>query len=288
MTVHPARFLALLTLLAAFLLPACVTNPATGKRQLNVLSRDEEIALGTEASQELIPQYGGAYPDQSVQAYVDEIGARLAQHVELEYADLPWEFTLLDSDVINAFALPGGKVFITRGLAARFENEAQLAGVLGHEIGHVTAEHIDKRVANQTILAAGVGVTGLIIGQSTDEQWLQAAVPVVVGGVGQGFLLKFSRDEESESDRLGLRYMVRAGYNPRGQLGVMQVLNEASQGQARGIEILSTHPLPQTRIDRIRRLLDEQYAREAASSDGYYEQRYRERLLSRVPPPSDG
>jgi len=287
MSVHPMRFLVLALLGAAFLLPACVTNPATGRTQFNVLSREEEIALGTEASNELIPQYGGAYPDQSVQSYVDEVGARLVEHVEVEYADLPWEFTLLDSDVINAFALPGGKVFITRGLAAHFENEAQLAGVLGHEIGHVTAEHIDKRVANQTLVAAGVGITAVIVGESTDEQWLRAAVPVVAGTAGQGFLLKFGRDEESESDRLGIRYMTRAGYNPRGQLGVMQVLAAASQGASRPPEFWSTHPYPQTRVDRIRRLLDEQYASEAASSDGYYEQRYRERMLERIPPPSN-
>ncbi len=257
---------------------ACAVNPATGKRQFDMLSREEEIALGDEAKAELASQYGGPVQDAALQAYVTEVGMDLAQRSEEPYRDLPWEFTLLDSDVINAFALPGGKVYITRGLASRLSNEAQLAGVLGHEVGHVTAEHADKRISNQMILAGIVVGAAVAAGQS-DDDWIAAGVPLLVGAGGQGFLLKFGRDEETEADRLGMRYMVRADYNPQGQLQVMQVLAEASKGP-RPIELLSTHPYPETRIERIRDLLSKDYYR--VMHDPMYKLKqaeYEERML---------
>jgi predicted Zn-dependent protease len=124
-------------------------EPRDGERQFIALSRSQEIAMGTEAQPQLTEQYGGEVADQIATGYVTEVGQAMAALTEGDYPSLPWEFTLLDSDVINAFALPGGKVFLSRGLAARMRDEAQMAGVIGHEIGHVTARHINDRVVSR-------------------------------------------------------------------------------------------------------------------------------------------
>jgi len=276
---RPLAALAAAALLAAP--PGCAVNPATGQRQFDVLSREQEIALGSEAQPELIAQYGGPVSDYESQAYVSEVGMSLVEHVEADYGELPWEFTLLDSDQVNAFALPGGKVFITRGLARRLDSEAELAGVLAHEVGHVTAEHADQRVSQQFIISGIVVGATAAAGQS-DQGWIQAGVPLLVGAGGQGFLLKWSRGEELEADSLGLRYMTRAGYDPRGLVGVMEALADASGGGGRGLEFLSTHPHPDTRIEELRQAIDEDYPQ---SPDGEWRQgaeRYENRLLDRL------
>ncbi len=267
-------------------LVGCVTNPATGRSQFNVLSREDEIAIGEEAKGQLADEYGGAVPDAGVQAYMTEIGMKLVDGIEDEYKDLPWEFTLLNSEQINAFALPGGKVFMTRGLAEKLDSEAQLAGILGHEIGHVTAEHADQRISKQLIL------TGIVIGTAVaasgeDSELVRAGAPLLVGAGGQGFLLKFSRDDELEADRLGMRYMTNAWYTPRAQKQVMQVLDDASEGKSRPPEWLSTHPYPARRIKEIDKQLGGPYQFILMDPDyGEHHARYRERMLeplSRIP-----
>jgi len=162
---------ALTLVLVASSLIACSTNQATGRSQLNVLSRDEEINIGEEAAPQFLEEGGGPIPDQQIQQYVSNIGQRLA--ALSERPDLPWEFHTLDSEIINAFALPGGKVFISRGLLSKMNNEAQLAGVLGHEVGHVTAKHINDRMAAQmgvnfAVIAAGAAAS------FSEEDWMQA------------------------------------------------------------------------------------------------------------------
>ncbi|MFG0275161.1 MAG: M48 family metalloprotease, partial [Phycisphaerales bacterium] len=229
-----------------------ISNPATGKRQLNLLSRSEEIAIGAEAMPELIASYGGEAPHAGAREYVSEIGMAMARRTEADFPDLPWEFTLLNSDVINAFALPGGKVFITRGLVQKMDNEAQMAAVLGHEVAHVTARHANEQISKQ--IGVGIVVVGASVaaGQS-DSDLIKYGVPVVVGAAGTGFILKFGRDDELEADRLGMRYIAEAGYDPAAMIDVMRILDEASGGSAgQQMEMLSTHPLPQTRIDRAR------------------------------------
>ncbi len=243
--------LAGLALMTALSLTGCRTNEATGRSQLIVLSHEQEIALGEEAMPELIKEYGGEVPDAVLREYVSEVGGRLTPHTEGDNPNNPWEFTLLDSDVINAFALPGGKVFMSRGLMERMTNEAQLAGVLGHEIGHVTAQHVNERMSQA--IGLQIGVTAAAIGTRNSDS-VAKYIPTIVGVGGQGFLLKFSRDQESEADHLGMRYMARAGYNPRAQMQVMQILLDAMNegGGATAPEFLSTHPYPDTRIERIR------------------------------------
>ncbi len=187
--------------------------------------------------------------------YVRDLGQKLA--AKSERAQLPWEFHVVDSAAINAFALPGGKVFITRGLLAKMENEAQLAGVLGHEIGHVTAEHVDQQMGRQVAFNLGLVALGTAAEQG-DSDWLKAlGVGAQVGG--SLYLLKFSRSQEYQADELGLRYMTRAGYNPVGQVQVMEILKRESAESGRPIEFLSTHPLPSSRIDRLKNLIHEKY-----------------------------
>lgn len=259
-------------LVGSTMLGACTTNAATGRTQLNLLSRSEEIQIGQEAAPELIAAYGGRVPSDQLQSYVTDIGMKLAAQTEGENPSLPWSFIFLNSDVINAFALPGGQVFITRGLVERMDNEAQLAGVLGHEIAHVTARHANNRLVRQAGLSLAAAIGGVVIGNDED---LQLLVNGLVTGAGV-YALTFDRGQESESDQLGMRYMAQAGYDPSAQLEVMRILKDASSGP-RQPEWLSTHPLPETRIDQIQRLLNEEFQAEASNPAN---QLYRDRFQS--------
>lgn len=243
----------------------CVTNAATGKSSLNLISEEKEIAIGTEAEPQFIAENGGLVESQKLRDYVSNLGNQLA--AVSERPDLPWNFNVLDSDQINAFALPGGKVFMSRGLLEKMTNEAQLAGVLGHEIGHVTAQHVNSRMS-QALIIQGIAIGATVAGEVADDDTLK--VLGVGAGVGGGvYLLKFGRDQESESDELGVRYMTRLGYNPLGQVQVMEILKEAAGGGS-GSEFFATHPLPQTRIDRLQDLIADEYpaaARSASQSE---------------------
>ena len=267
---------------------ACVTNPATGRSQFNALSTEQEIAIGTQAMPELIEGYGGVVPDPALRDYVTRIGMSMVPYTEAHFPELPWEFTFLNSSVINAFALPGGKVFVSRALVERMTSEAQLAGVLGHEIGHVTAQHVDDKLARQTGLEIGAAVIGVIAGQSQVQGAVELANLAVTGaGV---YALKFDRNQESESDSLGMRYMTKAGYKPRGMLEVMEILKAAGGGGGQP-EWMSTHPLPTTRIDRISNELKKKKYRETDSDPtlGTFEDRFERECLSRLrtlPPPA--
>ncbi|MEM7624011.1 MAG: M48 family metallopeptidase [Planctomycetota bacterium] len=266
------RFISLpLTVLLLFILAGpltgCVTNPATGKQSFNLISEEREIAIGAEAEPQFIQENGGLVQSPQVRDYVTRLGLELAAVSERPH--LPWSFNVLDSEVINAFALPGGKVFVSRGLIEKMTNEAQLAGVLGHEIGHVTAQHVNARMS-QALIVQGIAVGTSVAGEIADDDTLR--VLGVGAGLGGGvYLLKFGRDQESESDELGVRYMTRLGYNPYGQVQVMQILKEA-QGGGGGPEFFATHPLPQTRIDRLQEHITLNYpaaSRPGGDSDAY-------------------
>ncbi len=280
----------LLVLSAAVMLTACSTNPTTGRLQYNALTTEQEIALGSEAAPELTQEYGGEVQDAQLRGYIAQVGQRMVPYTEGDAPSLPWEFVLLDSDVINAFALPGGKVFMSRGLAERMTNEAQLASVLGHEIGHVTARHVNDRIA-QTTVVQGVLTVGIgLLGTASDSGMMNAAIEQIVGAGGQGYLLKFNRDQEHEADELGVRYMVAAGYDPMGAVQLQQLLRDASEG-SRPPEILSTHPLPESRIRNLRDDIERNYPF-AVNNPEYqlHEQRFQEMFLSRLatlPPAPD-
>jgi predicted Zn-dependent protease len=259
----------------------CTTNPTTGRSQFNALSLQEEIAIGTQGKPEMIREYGGEVARAELRQYVAEVGMRLVETTAQDdptLLELPWEFTLLNSDVVNAFALPGGKVFMSRGLAQMMSNEAQLAGVLGHEIGHVTARHVNDRYARQMGAQIGVGLLGVLLGGTTGGGDLAN----IAGNVAQLSLVSYDRAQEIESDALGMRYMARAGYNPAGQKQVMQLLAGLAKGQARN-DITSTHPHPEERIEVIERALQSEYASTQNNPEFQLgEDRFRQRFLSKL------
>ena len=154
----------------------CSTNPATGQSQLNFLSEDQEVQLGEQNAPEVLKELGGELNSPTIQQHVESIGMKMAKLSERP--DLPWHFYVVDTEVINAFALPGGKIFITRGLISKMDNDAQLAGVLGHEVGHVTAEHAGQQMAHDTIV--GIGAAGVAAGASyaSDEEWVDPSASV--------------------------------------------------------------------------------------------------------------
>ncbi|MGI9013798.1 MAG: M48 family metalloprotease [Phycisphaerales bacterium] len=240
----------------------CTRNAATNRMQFDLLSTQDEIALGVEAMPALVKEYGGEVSAPELREYVRNIGQSMAVTTEAENPQLPWEFTVLDSDVINAFALPGGKVFISRGLMDYMDNEAQLAATLGHEIGHVTAHHIDERLSQ----SMGAQLIGEIAGAAAGGSGWGQAVPYVVGAGGQAYLLKFGRDQERESDRLGLRYMTNVGYDPMGMAQMLQILVNVSGG-ARQPEFLSTHPNPERRYKEALELVESEYSHTQGSPD---------------------
>lgn len=279
--------LAALSLLA--LLPvACEKNAATGKNQFQALSRQSEIAMGMEAQPQLTKEYGGKVNSPELQAYLSELGQRMAAVTEGDNPTLPWDFTMLDSDVINAFSTPGGKVYFSRGLVARMTNEAQLAGVLGHEIGHVTARHINDQMTNSGIASILVGAGSAAAGAAGYSGEAVGQIGQQVGGV---VLLKYGRSQELEADRLGMRYMARLNYNPVGMRQVMEILKQAMAG-GRQPELLSTHPYPENRIKQIDGLLAAEYA--GTQNNPQYklnESEFQTRCLSKLrtlPPPPKG
>ncbi|MEO1008112.1 MAG: M48 family metalloprotease [Planctomycetota bacterium] len=287
----------LLLLIAIVPLMGCQTSPATGDRFFSPISWQQEAALGLQAAPGFTEQFGGPIPDENIRRYVSEVGFSMVPHVEEGVPDdLPWEFQILNSDVLNAFALPGGQVFITRGLASRLTSEAQLAGVLGHEIGHVTDRHGNERLANAQLLQIAIAGAAIAVGVSDEDsafsRYGQLGVPALQVG-GQLVLLQYGREDELTADMLGMRYMARAGYKPSGQLEVMKVLGSMSAGAARPPEFLSTHPYPEARIARIEQLLQTDFA-EAQASEATYRRpaRYQERMLRPLaalppaPPPS--
>ncbi len=263
-----------------FLATGCETNPTTGRKQYLGLSRQQELEIGTTYGPQMTQEMGGVVQKQELRDYVTEVGRKLVAQVgqdDPSMVDLPWEFTLLNSDVVNAFALPGGKVFMSRGLAEKMTSEAQLAGVLGHEIGHVTAKHTSERYGDQTKAALGSGLFSVLVGATTGVD-----VSQISGEVAQIALLSYSRDQESEADELGLRYMSRAGYNPIGQRQVMEILASLEK-QGREPEFLSTHPYPEERIKNIDLAIRERYA--FTQNSGQYktgEAEYRARFLSKL------
>ena len=219
-------------------------NPYTGRTQTINMSTQQEIAIGLQSAPQIAQQHGGLYPDQQLQGYVDAIGNRLVKNSTAADTPYQYEFHLLaDEQTVNAFALPGGQIFITHALFSRL-NEAQLAGVLGHEIGHVIGRHSAERIAETNFwktLSMGASV-GADMGN-------------VVAGIGQNKLLTNGRDDELESDELGVLIMLQAGYDPEEMIRVMEILKEASGGN-RVPEFQSTHPDPDNRIERIREAIE--------------------------------
>lgn len=221
------------------------TNPYTGRVQTINMTSDQEIAIGLQSAPQMTQQYGGLYPNENFQNLVDDVGNKLISSSIANNTPYEYEFHLLsDEKTINAFALPGGQIFITYALFSKLENEDQLAGVLGHEIGHVLGRHSAERIAEsefwQTL------TTGASVG---------ADMGGVVSGIGQQTLLKNGRGDELESDDLGVLFMLNAEYNPEEMIGVMKILKDAA-GPNRIPEFQNSHPDPDNRIEKIKEAIE--------------------------------
>ena len=230
-------------------------NPFTGEEQRVGLNEQEELRFGLAAVPEMKQQFGGASQDAQAQAQVERVGRALLdaayKHYEVNPGDVAYEFsfTLLDDDeLVNAFALPGGPTFITEALYKQIETEGQLAGVMGHEIGHVIHRHGAERMAKQQLQQGLTGAAVMASGDYTAGRVAQM--------VGNFVMMSYGRDDELQCDREGIILMAEAGYDPRSIIGVMQILKAASGGKS-GPEWASTHPDPENRVEKIKATIDE-------------------------------
>jgi predicted Zn-dependent protease len=226
----------------------CARNPVTGKSELSLVSESQEIQMGQQASKE-VAQSIGFYKDDKVQSYVADIGKRMA--AESERPNLPWEFHVVDDAAVNAFAIPGGFIYVTRGLMGVVNTEAELASVIGHEIAHVTHRHSVQQISKAQLAQLGLGIGSIL--SSDIAKFGQLA------GAGLGLLfLKYGRDAENQADQSGLRYALQENYDVREMPKVFQSLSRIGQtgGGGRLPEWLSTHPEPESRIKRTQKVLD--------------------------------
>lgn len=221
------------------------TNPITGEEQRVQWSTEQEMAIGLNSKAQMAQQHGGWHPDERARATVSSIGKRLVNNSIVRRSQYQYEFHLLRDDrTVNAFALPGGQVFITAALYGRLENEDQLAGVLGHEIGHVIHRHGAERMAKSGFIQGLI--QSVLIGSGGD-----GSIAQIANVVGQYSSMKYGREQELESDDFGVRLMVEAGYDPNNLIGVMDILEEASGG-SKTPEFQSTHPSPENRRAKIK------------------------------------
>lgn len=224
-------------------------NEITGEVQHVDMSADQEIALGLQAAPEMAQQYGGLHPDRRAGEAVERIGQQIVRSTKAGQTPYKFQFHLLaDENTINAFALPGGQIFITAGLLKRMTTEGQVAGVLAHEIGHVVARHSAEQIAKSKLTN---GLTGAAaIGLYDPDRPGTAASAAAAAMVGKLLTLRYGREDELEADRLAVDFTPPAGYDPRSMIQVMEVLQQANQGGSPP-EFLSTHPNPGNRIQEI-------------------------------------
>jgi predicted Zn-dependent protease len=232
-----------ITLCLALAGMACATNPVTGGKEFTLMSEAQEIQLGQQSDPEVRAGMG-VYPDQALQEYVTDVGMRLAR--ASQRPELPWHFAVVDVPAVNAFALPGGYIYITRGLLAHLDTEAEMAGVLGHEIGHVTARHAARAYTRSASVGIGAAITSILV---------PSAEPIAAAAqTGLGVLfLKYDRGQEVQSDRLGAEYVAKVGWAPSGMSGVLETLGRISAAtDRRGVpNWLATHPQPEDRVAKV-------------------------------------
>lgn len=256
------------------------TNEVTGEVQRISISPQQEIALGLQAAPEMMAQFGGEVdPNHPTSRYVEEVGQRVVRQSAAGKGPYQYDFHLLtDPETVNAFALPGGQISITVGLLKRLTNEAELAGVLGHEVGHVAGRHSAEQLAKQQFAQTMVGAVGVASFDPNNPR-STAQNAAIAAAVSQMVNMKFGREDELEADALGVRLMKESGYDPRGMTALMQVLAQGEGGGGRRPEFFSTHPNPENRIARINDMI----AREGGAAGGETnEARFRENVLQYI------
>ncbi len=237
-------------LFALIFMSGCTQNPMTGKSEFTgLMPAQQEAAIGAAQHEEIIQQFGGVYNNKAIQSYVSEVGRKMAQYSERQ--DVQYRFTVLDSPIVNAFALPGGYVYVTRGTLAVANSEAELAAVLGHEIGHVSARHQAARYSQGVLTQLGASVLGAAIG-----------VPAASQAIGLGsnlYMSSYSRDQETQADQLGVRYLSRSGYDMAGMSNFLRDMNlyQSTNAQIEGKDMaqssyFSSHPDTAGRVQQSR------------------------------------
>lgn len=248
------KFLELTALSAA--VTACAVNPVTGERQLMLMSPSQEIRLDqTQAPLQFSADYGVIQQD-GVNDYLNTVGMKMASRSDRP--DMPYSFRAVNASYLNAYAFPGGSIAMTRGLLVQLDNEAELAAVLGHEVGHVSARHTAQRMTQQTLSGLFLaGVSQVVAEHNPDYGELARTL----GGIASGALLaKYSRDDERQADQLGMKYMVTAGYNPEGMVGVMDVLRRQANSQPSVIEqMFASHPMSEERFRTAKQRAAQEY-----------------------------
>ncbi len=230
-------------------------NPLTGESQQVGMTPEQEVAMGIQSAPEMAREFGGLYPDNQLQQQVKKVGNRVLRRFEEDLAvkgiqdPFRFDFHLLrDGETVNAFALPGGQIFITAGLLGRLKSEDQLAGVLGHEIGHVIHRHSSQQMAKSEFYQGLAGAATAASGSYNTAQ--------IANYVAQVKMMKYGRDDELESDEFGVKYLILSGYEPNAMIEVMEILAEASGGQMDRDEFMSSHPSPANRIAHIKKHIE--------------------------------
>ena len=223
-------------------------NELTGEKQYISLTKDDEIAIGINSAPQMAQEFGGLSQNSQYQEIVKRVGAKVVNNSDAHKTNYPFQFYVLaDNRTVNAFALPGGPIFITEALLTRLQSEDQLAGVLGHEVGHVIARHSAEQMSKQELSQGIAGAAGVATGDVNSAYYAQVVANMVN--------MKYGRDDELESDDLGVRFMIQAGYNPEALIGVMDILEEASGG-SNVPEFQSTHPSPSNRREKIKAAIE--------------------------------
>jgi len=264
------EMLTLLGMAGSGLLVGCALNPVTGKNELYLMSPEQELAIDKQHSPDQISQDYGLVQDSALQKYVHGVGLKLGKYSHRP--EMPYDVNALNANYINAYAFPGGTMGVTRGILLSIENEAELAALVGHEIGHISARHTSSRMSKQTLTGLAVAGFGILLATQVDKDSM--ALALGLGGVAAGLLLaNYSRDDERQADALGLEYMVKAGYNPKGMVGLMDMLQGLGKKEPSMIEqMFSSHPMSTERYNTTVHQANTRYA--SYSSDPLYRQRY--------------
>lgn len=243
----PNRMLISLGLLCSLAFTGCATNPITGQSELMLIAEDQDIAIGRQYAPEVARQMGGEIAQRELQNYINGVGQSIA--AVCQKPGWQYRYIALNDKTANAFALPGGYVFITKGMLEKLSSEAQLAAILSHETAHIVARHSSSQMSRQIGMEI---LLSAVTSESTSQGVLTAA------NIGSQIIgLGYSREQESQADLAGIEYMVKAGYNPYGMLETMRMLQE--QNAARPVEFFSTHPNPENRIAKILEYIQKQY-----------------------------
>ncbi len=268
--------------MAGPLVTGCAVNPVTGQSQLMLMSRDEEIEVDRQQSPHQFSNDLGAVQDNGLNRYVADTGGKLASLSHRP--DMPYSFRAVNATYINAYAFPGGSIAVTRGIMLELDNEAELAGLLGHEIGHVNARHTASRMTKGIIASVAVAGAGVGAGIAGYGEY----TPLIggIGGLGTGLLLaKYSRDDERQADDLGMQYMHRAKYNPQGMVGLMDILRSQSKSEPSTVQVMfATHPMSSERYETARDSAEVRY--KADAKNPVYRERYMDHTagLRRIKP----